>query len=229
MSLLQTGPNDNEAIIFAENQQSGEILEKLRLQTQNELFCDVVIFVEKTKFNLHRNILASFSPFFERYFQTSAVVKEKFSVTSHSADIFKQFVHYMYTGTIVINKTNVNELLKLGHRLEVDRLKLRCSEYFEQRIDLNNCLKVKNLADKYGLPDLSKQTIMFVKTNINEIVNQNLLLQLDAYELDSFLTEMVGVLFKIISEVIECFFFFFLGDGLVAGSGRWNYFRLGSL
>lgn len=224
MSLLS---NDNESIIFAENQQSSEILEKLRLQTENELFCDVVIFVEKTKFNLHRNILAAFSPFFERCFQNSAVVKEKFSVTSHSAEIFKQFVHYMYTGTIVINKANVNELLKLAHRLEIDRLKLRCSEYLEQRIDLNNCLNLKNLADKYGITELSKQTIMFVKANINEIVNQNLLLQLDAYELDSFLSEMVKFFLFLLME--KFYFDFFLGDGFITGSDCWDNFGLGSL
>ena len=109
MSTGQINVCESNSMSFTHNQHSSAILEKLRLQREAGKFCDVVLYVEDQKFYLHRNILSSFSPYFESIFQSKKSAIEKFNITCQSSKIFQCFVNYMYTGTIIINNTNYHD------------------------------------------------------------------------------------------------------------------------
>lgn len=188
---MQTIQDETNPMNFTENQHGNIILEKLRMQRECGKFCDVILYVENEKFHVHRNVLSSFSPYFESIFQSQKTIKEKFNITCQSADIFQCFINYMYCGTIVIDKNNVAEMFKLAHRLEVAKLKLYCAEYLERYLDLNNCLAVKDMADQYNMPLLSKLTTGFIQSHINEILNHSEILELDVDKLEAFLSDKV--------------------------------------
>lgn len=184
--------DDTNPMNFTENQHGNIILDKLRMQRESGKFCDVILYVENKKFHVHRNILSSFSPYFESIFQSQKTVKEKFNITCQRSDIFQCFINYMYMGTIVIDKNNVAEMFKLAHRLEVAKLKLYCAEYLERYLDLNNCLVVKDMADQYNMPLLSKLTITFIQNHLNEVLNHTEILELPVDKLAAFLSDKVG-------------------------------------
>ena len=188
---MQTIQDETNPMNFTENQHGNIILEKLRMQRESGRFCDVILYVENERFHVHRNVLSSFSPYFESIFQSQKTTKEKFNITCQRADIFQCFINYMYCGTIVIDKNNVAEMFKLAHRLEVAKLKLYCAEYLERYLDLNNCLAVKDMADQYNMPLLSKLTTGYIQSHINEVLNHSEILELDVDKLEAFLSDKV--------------------------------------
>lgn len=193
MSVDQTNQEETNPMNFTENQHGNSILEKLRLQRESGRFCDVILYVENRKFYLHRNILSSFSPYFESIFQSRKTAKEKFNITCQNSEIFQCFVNYMYTGTIVIDKNNVTEMFKLAHRLEVAKLKFYCAEYLERYLDLSNCLAVKDMADKYNMPLLSKLATGFIQSHLHEVLSSSEILNLDVVKLEKFLSDKVKI------------------------------------
>lgn len=176
---------------FTENQHGNIILDKLRLQREAGKFCDVILYVDNQKFFLHRNVLSSFSPYFDSIFQSKKTMREKFNITCQNPETFQCFISYMYTGTIVIDKSNVGEMFKLAHRLEVAKLKLYCAEYLERYLDLSNCLTVKDMADKYNMPLLSKLAATFIQNHRDEVLTNSEILELDVNKLEKFLSDKV--------------------------------------
>ena len=191
MSTGQINVCESNSMSFTHNQHSSAILEKLRLQREAGKFCDVVLYVEDQKFYLHRNILSSFSPYFESIFQSKKSAIEKFNITCQSSKIFQCFVNYMYTGTIIINNTNATEMFKLAHHLQVSKLKLHCAEYFERYLNLQNCLNVKHMADVYNMPLLSKYASNYIRNHLDDVLNSSEILELDISKLEKFLSDKV--------------------------------------
>lgn len=75
-------------------------------------------------------------------------VKEQLTITSQDPEVFRCLLAYMYTGTVVVDKTNVAELLRLANRLLIAKLKEHCAEYLERYLDASNCLTVRDMATK---------------------------------------------------------------------------------
>lgn len=191
MSVVHPAQDEPNPMNFTENQHGNSILDKLKLQRESGKFCDVILYVENRKFYVHRNVLSSFSPYFESMFQSQKTTREKFNISGQSPETFQCFVNYMYTGSIIIDKNNVTEMFKLAHRLEVVKLKSYCAEYLERYLNLSNCLSVKDMADKYNMPALSKLAAIFIETHLDDVMCSSEILELDVGRLEKFLSDKV--------------------------------------
>lgn len=174
-----------KAMNFTENQQACIILEKLWSQREAGRFCDVVLHVQGQKFQAHRNVLVACSPYFDSVLKTHKVIKEQLTVTCQNLDAFQLLLNYMYTGAVVIDKSNVSELLRLANHFLVVKLKSYCAEYLERYLDLSNCLTVKDMAEKYNLPGLQKNASLFIQNHIVEVFDQSEILDLAFVKLES--------------------------------------------
>lgn len=174
---------------FTENQQACIVLEKLWSQREAGRFCDVVLHVQGQKFQAHRSVLAACSPYFDSVLKTHKVIKEQLTVTCQNLDAFQLLLNYMYTGAVVIDKSNVAELLRLANHFLVLKLKNYCAEYLDRYLDPSNCLAVKDMADKYNLPVLQKNAAAFIHNHIIEIFEQNEIIEFNVTKLETFLKE----------------------------------------
>ncbi|CAG2057920.1 unnamed protein product [Timema podura] len=179
----------NNPMNFTENQHGNAVLEKLKTQKEQGRFCDVTLYVEGKQFKAHRNILASCSPYFDSVFKMHKTVKERLTITCQNSDIFSCLLNYMYTGTVVIDKNNVAELLRLANHFLVLKLKSYCAEYLDRYLDVTNCLSVREMAEKYNMPALSKAATLFVQVHLNKIINQDELLNSPLSKIEVFLSE----------------------------------------
>lgn len=174
---------------FTENQHGNVILEKLRMQKDSGRFCDVTLYVEGKQFRAHRNVLASCSPYFNSILKMQRIVKEHLTITCKSSEVFQCLLNYMYTGSVVIDKDNVCELVRLSNHFLVPKLKNYCSEYLERYLEVSNCVSVKEMAEKYTMPTLLKCCSNFIKSNIEEVMKQTELLESSISLVEAFLSD----------------------------------------
>uniref|UniRef100_A0A0P4W956 BTB domain-containing protein n=1 Tax=Scylla olivacea TaxID=85551 RepID=A0A0P4W956_SCYOL len=177
----------NNAMTFTENQHGTAVLEKLKSQRELVRCCDVVLHVAGNQFQAHRCVLAACSPYFDSIFKAGKTVKEQLTITSQDPEVFHCLLAYMYTGTVVVDKTNVAELLRLANRLLIAKLKEHCAEYLERYLDATNCLTVRDMATKYNLKALEKTTGTFIQTHLSEVVEGDEVLEMSHTRLEDFL------------------------------------------
>ncbi|XP_015914212.2 zinc finger protein 37 [Parasteatoda tepidariorum] len=174
---------------FTESQQACNILEKLWSQRESGRFCDVVLHVQGQKFCAHRNVLAACSPYFDSVLKKHKTEKEQLTLTCQNMDAFLLLLNYMYTGVIIIDLSNVSELLRLSNHFLINKLKNFCAEYLIKYLDYSNCFLIKELAEKYSLPILHRSADNFIRSNIAELFDKNELLESPVFKLKQFFSE----------------------------------------
>ncbi|XP_068082056.1 zinc finger protein 879 [Anabrus simplex] len=179
----------NNPMNFTENQHGNAILEKLKLQKEQGRFCDVTLYVEGKQFKAHRNVLASCSPYFDSILKMHRTVKERLTVTCQNSDVFQCLLNYMYTGSVVIDKNNVAELLRLANHFLVSKIKSYCAEYLDRYLDITNCLSVREMAEKYNMPALLKAATLFIQVNLNKVIHQDEIRNCPLPKIEAFLSE----------------------------------------
>jgi kelch-like protein 11 len=195
-------PSSESSMNFTENEHGNIMLEKLRSQREEGRFCDVTLYVEGKIFRAHRSVLASCSPYFDSILKMHRVVKERLTVTCQNSEVFQCLINYMYTGNVNIDKENVNEMLRLANHFLVSKLKFHCEEYLEKSLDINNCLQVRLLAEKYNMIELSRNTTNFIQSHIQELVKHEEFLKCSSNQIQDFITDKV-IIFKIFCAYVK--------------------------
>ncbi|KAG8232870.1 hypothetical protein J437_LFUL012486 [Ladona fulva] len=94
--------------------------------------------------------------------------------------------------SVIIDKNNVSELLRLSNHFLVSKLKKYCAEYLEQNLDISNCLSVKDMAEKYNMPALSTRASAFIQIHIEEVLLQEEILSYPFHKIEDLVTDKVG-------------------------------------
>jgi zinc finger protein, putative len=180
---------DDYTLNFSENLEGNVMLENLRSQREMGKFCDIVLHVQGKRFPAHRSVLAASSPYFESVLKNHRVTKEEITIGWHDVKTFEILLDYMYTGNVVINETNVYELLKLSNHFLISKLKDYTGQYLEKFMTAENCLNIKELADKYNLTALQESALNVIRDNITSILESGPLMELSAKKFELFITD----------------------------------------
>ncbi|PAV59912.1 hypothetical protein WR25_12512 [Diploscapter pachys] len=130
------------------DQHASVVLERLRYQRNTGRFCDVALIVKDRQFSAHRNVLASCSPYFDSILKSTKVAKEQVTINSKNPAAFELLLNYMYSGSVVIDRSTVSELLRLSNNF------LASSEYFD--VNINRCLLESVDILQYPISHLTK-------------------------------------------------------------------------
>jgi len=112
---------------------------------------DVTFLVGDQKFGAHRCVLAAHSPIFQAMlYETNndgvadVTLKKpvEVKILDVNPDIFKAFLTALYKDEIEITSTNLDGLMKVGRKYQVDKIKLLCAEFMEQDINKDNVIEL---------------------------------------------------------------------------------------
>jgi hypothetical protein len=180
---------------FDENPSGNGILEMLRGQRSDGRFCDIVLHVTsgpqsvEKRFPAHRSVLAACSQYFESVLKTHRVTKEQINISCHDVDVLETLLDYMYSGNITIDWHNVNELLKLSNYFLMTKVNTYCNQFLEHYLSVDNCIAVRDLAQKYSLDTLIQTCNEFISENLVEVIEQPFMNEMTAKKLDTIIKD----------------------------------------
>ena len=134
---------------------------------QDSLLCDTHLVVQGQTFRVHRSFLAAcsqyfFSMFAEGFSETEQKVVELKGVTAQG---LRAVLDYAYTGKIVINDANLQDVLEAAAHLQFTEILGFCSQYMNNELTTENCLQILNMGDVYGLIECKREAKRYILEN----------------------------------------------------------------
>ncbi|KAL7643410.1 UNVERIFIED_CONTAM: hypothetical protein RMT77_005392 [Armadillidium vulgare] len=179
--------HSHNPMTFTENHHGNIILGELQKQRMSSRFCDVFIAVNESKYPAHRCVLSACSPYFASLLIADKVGKETVSVETEKDEDVLTVLDYMYTGTIIMDKNNVGEILKLADAFLMIALKDHCSIYLQHYLDNSNCLTIWEMANRFGLETVKKLSSKYISTHLSEILEGGMVLTTTKLRLENFI------------------------------------------
>ncbi|XP_047013093.1 kelch-like protein 10 [Ictalurus punctatus] len=148
---------------------SCNIINELRLEKR---FCDGVIMVDGTEFQVHKIILCGCSPYFMTLFNNGLYPPDKlrYCIPNVSAEIMELIMEYAYMRRVNITEKNVCKLLIAGDYLLVNSLVNECCAFLKAQLCPKNCINIWRFAHSYFFEKLKQQAFWFILHNFEEMV-----------------------------------------------------------
>ena len=138
------------------------------MRAQNILI-DVVLLVEGREFPAHKNVLAASSDYFKAMFSyRNGDGKTSVKLEGLTAKATGLILDFMYVGEIEITEDNLEEILVASRLLLLESVTLACCKFTQDRINVDNCWGIRNIADKYSLNSLFGKVHAFIEDNFAE-------------------------------------------------------------
>ena len=113
-----------------------ELLERLDILRNNDIFCDVTIAVKNKEFKAHRAVLAATSPFFLTLLTSD--MKEgnekliKVELEEATESVMEDALEYLYTGSVTVVEGRAHNLIATANFLLLPSLKKNGGECLER-------------------------------------------------------------------------------------------------
>ncbi|GLV32270.1 uncharacterized protein CBL_11773 [Carabus blaptoides fortunei] len=145
---------------------------------QLNIKCDIKLKVDDELIQAHKLVLCSVSPYFRAMFNTEVKETVENIITFHDVtmSILRGIVHFIYTGEIEINETNVFDLMKSSHLYQISAIQPAISQYLLKSLNTNNCLQSLAHAKLYGYEEVISDILKFVEENFHFVVNKDIFL-----------------------------------------------------
>lgn len=152
------------------------IIRPLLKQRETGELCDVVLKLHGQCFQAHRAILALWSPYFLSMFtcdmkeKTTREVDLSESLSLQRDSVFASVLDYIYTGTIALTLDNVEDVLRIADFLLLDDVKDFCRQFYLDlgNLDLNNCLRVRFLAEDHSLHEVKEYCQKIIEARFHD-------------------------------------------------------------
>ncbi|XP_057367357.1 uncharacterized protein LOC130688395 isoform X2 [Daphnia carinata] len=139
-----------------------------------QIYCDVQFaFRGEQQIGGHRNILATRSPVFAALFQNDLEEKTtgQVKIEDCELDVFKQFLHYIYSGRILTPLTDANaqSLFVVADKYDIQDLKEECITFLLTCVKMNNVVGLLVWSHLYSVEALKEVVLTFIDHNGKEI------------------------------------------------------------
>ncbi|XP_065269292.1 kelch-like protein 41 [Emys orbicularis] len=135
----------------------------------------------------HRLILSACSPYFREYFLSEQSEEKKKEVVLDNVDpsILDMIVKYLYSASIDLNDSNVQDIFALASRFQIPSVFTVCVSYLQKRLAVGNCLAILRLGLLLDCPRLALSARDFVSDHFVQICKEEDFMQLAPHELIS--------------------------------------------
>ncbi|XP_048245796.1 BTB/POZ domain-containing protein 6-like [Haliotis rufescens] len=145
-----------------DNWQAGKTVTECNLRMlDTEDFCDVTFRVgsEKQVVRAHRYVLVSRSCVFHAMFCGPLAETREVTITDIEADIFKEFLRYVYTDQTTINADTVAGLMYTSRKYFLDALFNLCVTFMEKSLSEDNACHILEECHGYGELDMEQKAL----------------------------------------------------------------------
>lgn len=152
------------------------IIRPLLRQRETGELCDVTLKLRGERFASHKAILSLWSPYFLSMFtcdmkeKTTREVDLSESLSLQNDGVFASVLDYIYTGTIALTLENVEDVLRIADFLLLDDVKDFCRQFYLDlgNLDLNNCLRVRFLAEDHCLYEVKEYCQKIIEARFHD-------------------------------------------------------------
>ena len=174
----------HNATVYRNRQKSNLIMIELQKQREQGTFCDVLLEAGGLQYWAHSCVLAAHSKKLgsavengKAKFGAKGVIKMKLP-TSNSL-LVESLIKYMYDSHMSITTENVEDMIQLAIKLEMDDVKQCCALHLCRTMTANNWANVKKTGEKYKLEDAIKGIQEYCSKNFCDVVHDYDFLNLD--------------------------------------------------
>ncbi|XP_014782728.1 kelch-like protein diablo [Octopus bimaculoides] len=149
---------------------------------EKNLFTDVILCAGRKEFPCHKNVLAISSPYFMAMFTNDMAEKNQKKITLRSIDsqTAQLVLDYIYTGSVMLSKDTVQELLSAANIFQLVSLKTGCASFMKNHVDVSNCIGVYFFALAHGCMALSNVSKTIINQEFSRLYRENEFLNLPA-------------------------------------------------
>ncbi|XP_048245032.1 BTB/POZ domain-containing protein 6-like isoform X6 [Haliotis rufescens] len=158
---------------LVDNWQAGKTVTECNLHMLNtEDLSDVTFRVgsEKQVFRAHRYVLVSCSCVFHAMFCGPLAETGEVTITDIEADIFKEFLRYVYTDKATIDAETVTGLKYTSRKYSLEALYKLCETFLEKSLSEDNACQILEECHGYGELDVEQKVLKILTQGGKEVI-----------------------------------------------------------
>uniref|UniRef100_A0A8D0C646 Zinc finger and BTB domain containing 6 n=1 Tax=Salvator merianae TaxID=96440 RepID=A0A8D0C646_SALMN len=143
---------DSDVLHFQFEQQGDAILQKMNLLRQQNLFCDVSIYINDTEFHGHKVIFAACSTFMRDQFLLTQSQQVRITILQ-SAEVGRKLLLSCYTGALEVKKKELLKYLTAASYLQMVHIVEKCTEALSRYLEIDASME-SNSVEKCHSSDM---------------------------------------------------------------------------
>ncbi|XP_037850025.1 zinc finger and BTB domain-containing protein 6 [Chlorocebus sabaeus] len=134
---------ESDVLHFQFEQQGDVVLQKMNLLRQQNLFCDVSIYINDTEFQGHKVILAACSTFMRDQFLLTQSKHVRITILQ-SAEVGRKLLLSCYTGALEVKRKELLKYLTAASYLQMVHIVEKCTEALSKYLEIDLSMKNNN-------------------------------------------------------------------------------------
>ncbi|KAK8382123.1 hypothetical protein O3P69_015233 [Scylla paramamosain] len=165
------------------------LAQAMSVALDDEETADVVFVVDDRRIRAHRAVLKIRCQYFRSMFQEHWKENnlEEVEVKDYSFVVFRAFLQYIYTDTVVVSPEDAIGLLDLANAYCEEALKRHCERIIRHGITTENAAMLYAVAIKYEATELEEFCFRFALNHMTEVAQTEAFMALDELTVKNFI------------------------------------------
>lgn len=188
--MAESDNDHNEQLMFSNLEHQTSLLQCMKSMYDDCQLIDVQLQIDEQTFDCHKNVLAATSPYFRAMFTTELRESKCSHVQLHEVDAecVQLIIDYAYTGELIINRGNAQNLLVAASLYQITAVKEACAKFMESQLDVSNCVGIHFFALIHYCQELSEKAKECIEKHFTDIYNEEEFLLLSSENVASLLS-----------------------------------------
>ncbi|XP_069478491.1 kelch-like protein 31 [Ambystoma mexicanum] len=165
-----------------------ELLETMNQMRQELFLCDLTISTKTKDFDVHKLVMASCSTYFQILLKKEPSLK-RLDLKDVSPVGLATVITYAYTGKLSLSLYTISSTISTASFLQMGTLLTMCTDFLTQEMNVDNCLYISNLSEKYELGLTRQVAGQFMRQNLVEFSGTEQFLKLPLEQVEAMLAE----------------------------------------